>query len=188
MLHSKILELRPAKVSDMDQIMAIHSDHLKPRDQRDASQGFLVGQLNASRDSYYVLGNGHKQINGYICLLDYLPEEFVDELILNNGAFLEEEIIRELKGELPLVKVHQVAIHQDFLGQGLGKKAYSLLQNQFPNLPIYAFVCTYPVINERSLEFHRACGFEEIGEQEYFKQEELYAHRLLRRAPKNKEI
>lgn len=157
--------VRCATAVDLPGILAIHNQNARVACEG-FEQGFLLEPTTiadlegaiAKNTQFFIAVDGEEKLAGFVRitqpriyggLLTYI--DWVDPQF---AQFVQQENHRYIQ---------ILAVDRGCMGQGVARLLYESIYPQFPGVFFSAFIVWQPIQNQRSLRFHLAQGFEEIG-------------------------
>ncbi|MCW6038142.1 GNAT family N-acetyltransferase [Spirulina subsalsa FACHB-351] len=153
---------RLADQGDIDGIIKIHNLNVFTT-QSSHEKGFLLMPVtaeiiaqNRAKSMQYFVAARDTEILGFTLVAPLtLTQDYTAPLYWTNPAILEKT--REAPERHIFISL--VAIHPQFMVQGVGHFLYQSLFSEFSDYYFSAFVVNKPVKNQRSINFHLKQGF-----------------------------
>ncbi|MEA5418002.1 GNAT family N-acetyltransferase [Spirulina sp. CCNP1310] len=158
-------QVRFANADDLPGILAIHNQNarvacasfergflLKPTTTED-----LEGAI-AKDTQFFVAVDGAEKLAGFV----RITQPRIYGGLLAHINWVDPQFAQLVQQENHRY-IQILAVDRGCMGQGVARLLYESIYSQFPGVFLSAFIVWQPIQNHRSLRFHLAQGFKEIG-------------------------
>jgi ribosomal protein S18 acetylase RimI-like enzyme len=160
--------IREADPSDIPAIANLHSSQARTQ-LLDLRGGFLMTEMTQEEVQermnqgirYFVAipeADDGVEIVGFVSLSQPRITQDVLEKIQWTGEDYSDRLMSDRH-----YYIQVLATKPGWTGKGVARSLYGLIYQTFPDSVLSAFIITQPIINHRSLNFHRHQGFSIIG-------------------------
>jgi len=161
--------IRLAASDDAAAIADLHNLNVRQPDST-GERGFLLAPVSAEtvrealagRTDYWVAATASSDLVGSLAIaqpriaLDYL--ESLEWHNNSSGTIGQRRCQDDLLSPQHRY-LQSVSIHPDYMGRGIARRLYALLDDHYASCCLSAFVVVQPLCNTRSLRFHEQQGF-----------------------------